>query len=53
MGRPFAAIIKMSPPEFKPEFDIGQQNGEGEKGEPNDFTGQTPVGKCPACGSNV
>jgi DNA topoisomerase III len=52
MGRPFAAIIKMSPPEFKPEFDFGQQEGDG-NGEPVDFTGQTPVGKCPACGSDV
>jgi DNA topoisomerase-3 len=53
MGRPFAAIIKMSPPEFKPEFDFGQTNAEGEDGAPIDFTGQTPVGKCPACQSNV
>jgi DNA topoisomerase III len=53
MGRPFAAIIKMSPPEFKPEFDFGQDAANGEGGEPVDFTGQTPVGKCPACGSNV
>ena len=52
MGRPFAAIIKMAPPEFKPEFDFGNQDGEG-NGEPIDFTGLTPVGKCPACGSNV
>ncbi len=52
MGRPFAAVIKMSP-EFKPEFDFGNdQNAEGVAVEV-DFTGQTPIGKCPACGSRV
>ncbi|MCU0785816.1 MAG: DNA topoisomerase III [Verrucomicrobia bacterium] len=52
MGRPFAAVIKMSP-EFKPEFDFGNdQNAAGVAVEV-DFTGQTPLGKCPACGSRV
>jgi DNA topoisomerase-3 len=51
MGKPFAAIIKMGP-DFKPEFDFGQQEG-GDAGAPVDFTGQTPIGKCPKCGSSV
>jgi len=52
MGRPFAAVIKMSP-EFKPEFDFGNdQNAEGVAVEV-DFTGQTSLGKCPACGNRV
>jgi DNA topoisomerase-3 len=51
LGRPFAAIIKMGP-DFKPEFDFGQQEG-GDQGAPVDFTGQTPIGKCPQCGSPV
>ena len=53
MGKPFAALIKMGA-DFKPEFDFGQQNGEsGGAGEPVDFSGQKPLGKCPACGSPV
>jgi DNA topoisomerase-3 len=51
MGRPFAAIIKMTP-EGKAEFDFGQE-GENGQAAPVDFTGQTPIGKCPKCGSNV
>ncbi len=51
LGKPFAAIIKMGP-EFKPEFDFGQQNGDG-GGAPVDFTGLTPIGICPQCGSKV
>ena len=52
MGKPFAAVIKMGA-EFKPEFDFGNdQNAEGGAVEV-DFTGQTPLGKCPACGSRV
>jgi DNA topoisomerase-3 len=50
MGRPFAAIIKMSP-EGKAEFDFGQdENGQAAV---VDFTGQTPIGKCPKCGARV
>jgi DNA topoisomerase-3 len=54
MGRPFAAMLKMSP-EFKPEFDFGPGSGTGENGEAQavDFTGQEPIGKCPKCHSNV
>ena len=53
MGRPFAAIIKLTP-EFKPEFDFGQGqlDGEGNAAEV-DFTGQEPLGPCPKCGARV
>ncbi len=57
MGRPFAAILKISRDEeiknFKLEFDFGQNDGEGEDGEGVDFTGQTPLGTCPKCGNGV
>jgi DNA topoisomerase III len=53
MGRPFAAVIKMTP-EFKPEFDFGNdQTREGEAAAPVDFTGKEPLGKCPRCGARV
>jgi DNA topoisomerase-3 len=52
-GRPFAAIIKLSP-DFKPEFDFGQQESQNAAAAAaRDFTGREPVGKCPACGSPV
>lgn len=51
-GFPFAAIIKMGP-EFKPEFDFGQDKKEDENSAPVDFTGKEPLGKCPKCGGNV
>jgi Zn finger protein HypA/HybF involved in hydrogenase expression len=53
MGRPFAAVIKLTP-ELKPEFDFGQdqKNEDGTTME-TDFTGQEPVGKCPKCGARV
>jgi DNA topoisomerase-3 len=53
MGRPFAAVIKLTP-ELKPEFDFGsdQKDANGTLAEV-DFTGQEPVGKCPKCGSRV
>jgi DNA topoisomerase III len=51
LGKPFAAIIKLTP-EFKLEFDFGQQNAEGE-GESVDFTGQEALGTCPKCGGQV
>lgn len=57
MGRPFAAILKISRDEeiknFKLEFDFGQNDGEGEEGEGVDFTGQTALGPCPKCASGV
>lgn len=53
MGRPFAAIIKLSP-EYKIEFDFGQNDQQGGNGdEPVDFSGQQSLGKCPKCQGNV
>ena len=56
MGRPFAAILKIVPDDegtnLKLEFDFGQ-NQDDEDSEPVDFTGQTVLGPCPKCGSNV
>ena len=53
MGKPFAAVIKLTP-ELKPEFDFGQgQPGADGEAAKVDFTGQEPVGKCPKCGSRV
>jgi DNA topoisomerase-3 len=51
LGRPFAALIKMGP-DFKPEFDFGQPDADGQA-PAVDFTGQTPIGKCPVCSSGV
>jgi DNA topoisomerase-3 len=57
MGRPFAAILKISRDEeiknFKLEFDFGQNDADGENGEGVDFTGQTPLGACPKCSAGV
>jgi DNA topoisomerase-3 len=57
MGRPFAAILKISRDEeiknYKLEFDFGQNDADDENAEPVDFTGQTVLGACPKCGSNV
>jgi DNA topoisomerase-3 len=57
MGRPFAAILKISRDEdiknFKLEFDFGQNDDAGENGEGVDFTEQTALGACPKCGSGV
>jgi DNA topoisomerase-3 len=57
MGRPFAAILKISRDEeiknYKLEFDFGQNNEDDENAEAVDFTGQTPLGACPKCGSGV
>lgn len=56
MGRPFAAILKIVHDEeinnHKLEFDFGQPKDD-DDGEPVDFTGQTPLGACPKCKSNV
>ena len=53
MGRPFAAILKITP-EAKLEFDFGQsRDDEGAEGESVDFSGQPPLGACPKCGSRV
>jgi DNA topoisomerase III len=57
MGRPFAAILKISRDEeiknFKLEFDFGQNQGGDEGGEAVDFTGKKPLGPCPRCNSGV
>ena len=57
MGRPFAAILKISRDEeiknYKLEFDFGQNADDDENAEGIDFTGQTPLGACPKCGSGV
>jgi DNA topoisomerase III len=50
MGKPFAAVVKLSP-EFKAEFDFGQPGKDGQ--EKVDFSGQTPLGACPKCGGHV
>ncbi|MCJ9708881.1 topoisomerase C-terminal repeat-containing protein, partial [Bordetella hinzii] len=50
MGRPFAAILRISD-EYKLEFDFGQSDEDDD--EPVDFSGHTPVGNCPKCGSRV
>jgi DNA topoisomerase-3 len=53
MGRPFNALIKLTP-EFKAEFDFGQQDAQDQAAaDALDFTGRTPFGKCPHCGSPV
>ncbi len=52
MGKPFAAVIKMTPEnEAKFDFDGNGEGGEGEAAP--DFTGKEPVGKCPKCASRV
>ena len=57
MGRPFAAILRIVPDEdtknHKLEFDFGQNQDDDETGEGVDFTGQTVLGPCPKCASNV
>ena len=50
LGKPFAANIKLTP-EFKVEFDFGQQQ-DGD-GEPIDFSGHESLGPCPKCGKPV
>jgi DNA topoisomerase III len=53
MGRPFAAILKITG-EHKLEFDFGQgQAGEDGEQEAVDFTGKSAVGPCPKCGHQV
>jgi DNA topoisomerase-3 len=53
IGRPFAAVLKITP-EHKLEFDFGNAApGEEGGGEPIDFSGLTPLGPCPKCGANI
>ncbi len=52
MGRPFSAVIKLNA-EHKTEF-VFEGGAGGENGEQvYDFSGQEPLGKCPACAANV
>ncbi|MFN3566049.1 MAG: DNA topoisomerase III [Burkholderiaceae bacterium] len=54
IGRPFAAVLKLVPPEYKLEFDFGNAPaGEEQGGEAVDFSGHTPLGACPKCGARV
>ena len=50
LGKPFAAIIKLTP-DFKIEFDFGQQHGEAS--EPVDFSSAESLGPCPKCGGRI
>ena len=53
IGRPFAAMLKLKD-DFTVELDYGQnRDEENSNAEPVDFSGQTPLGTCPKCGSNV
>jgi DNA topoisomerase-3 len=53
MGRPFSAVLKLTP-EYKLEFDFGQGSaGDGGQDEAVDFSGLEPVGPCPKCGARV
>jgi DNA topoisomerase-3 len=51
MGRPFTAVIRLDA-EHKLQFDFGNGNGI-DDGEPPNFEGQEPVGKCPKCAASV
>jgi DNA topoisomerase-3 len=53
MGRPFSAILKLAEPDWKLEFDFGQNDGDGEGDEPVDFSDQIAIGDCPRCASRV
>jgi DNA topoisomerase-3 len=50
MGKPFAAVLRLSP-EFKAEFDFGQSSYGSE--EAPDFSGLEPLGTCPKCSARV
>ena len=51
LGRPFSAKLKLNDAN-EVEFDFGPRL-DGEDGEVPDFTGQTPLGPCPKCASDV
>jgi DNA topoisomerase-3 len=51
-GRRFPAVLKLSD-DFKAEFDFGPNGQENGAGQPVDFSGQEPLGKCPKCGGRV
>ncbi|MEK7361741.1 MAG: topoisomerase C-terminal repeat-containing protein, partial [Pseudomonadota bacterium] len=50
MGKPFAAVVRLSP-EFKAEFDFGQSADGAE--EAPDFSGLESLGPCPKCKARV
>ncbi|MGE5339721.1 MAG: DNA topoisomerase III [Gemmatimonadota bacterium] len=52
IGRPFSAVLKLVPPDFKLEFDFGNAPA-GEDAEPVSFEGLTPLGACPKCRARV
>ena len=55
LGRPFSAVVRLTP-EFKAEFDFGQNDklqANGEAAPAPDFSAQEPLGKCPKCGGRV
>jgi DNA topoisomerase-3 len=52
-GRPFAAALKLVPPEFRLEFDFGNAPQSEGGDEAIDFSGQSPLGACPKCGARV
>jgi DNA topoisomerase-3 len=53
LGRPFAAVLRLSP-EFKVDFDFGNEPKEGEgEAAAVDFSAQEPLGTCPKCGARV
>ncbi len=51
MGRPFAAILRITDDEYKLEFDFGQDKEE--SSEAVDFSGLKPLGPCPKCQAPV
>ena len=52
MGRPFAAILKLSG-EHKLEFDFGQNDDDAAASETVDFSDKAPLGACPKCTARV
>lgn len=52
LGRPFAAILKITP-ESKLEFDFGQASEDEGAGEAIDFSEHAAVGQCPKCSGRV
>jgi DNA topoisomerase-3 len=51
LGKPFAAVIKLTAEGAR--FDFGDGNGEGEDAPAPDFTGKESLGACPICQSQV
>jgi DNA topoisomerase-3 len=52
MGRPFAAMLKLKD-DHTVELDFGQSAADERDAEPVDFSGKTPLGACPKCGTQV